>query len=409
MDTNFSDTGYSTSYNIRSAQFFLNERSNTHSVHSSEREEDNPIKGTKMHVNHLLDKLSSQLTIPPTAPLGMLPMKINFMELLSNLQPNNNNNYFQSDRSQEQINRTSQDEISRKSQEILNRRSQDQSSTVTQSNMEDVRHSHDENSTCSIPTSAQSFTDNFRTDSVVSSTSHQNRNKISNVIREEMAAEEGNDSTEFDELSTQLMAGNVRHVDVDSVFNPLLYQHLLPDVQLSPTSYTCSVSQDVQNRNATPEGEAVQQLDNRYTETFNAAINSGLSRLRNLIENNALANSDNNSQNQRSLFENDSSEVFRSMPAGLSEDVDENIDVTVIHRPSIDDLLTSNTSESVSSASIDKLPERQAETDDEVILTSSESSASTISRQAPDGGNPVEEADKRASRKRDSRISGSES
>lgn len=408
MDTNFSDTGYSTSYNIRSAQHFLNDRSNTHSVHSYDREEDNPIKGTKVHVNHLLDKLSSQLNTPP-ATLGMLPMKINIMEFLSNLQPSNNNNsFFQSDRSREQINRTSQDEINRRSEEILHRRGQDQSSLVTQSNIEEIRHSHDENSTCSIPTSAQSLADHFRSESVVSSTS-QNRNKISNVIREELAAEEENDSAEFDELSTHLMAANFRHVDVDNVFNPLLYQHLLPDVQLSPNSYSCSVSQDVQNRNTTPEGEAVQQLDNRYTENFNAAINSGLSRLRNLIENNALANSDNNSPNQRSLFENDSSGVFRSTPVGVTEDVDGNIDVTVIHRPSIDDLMASNSSKSVSSISIDKLTERQPETDDENTLTSSESSASTISRQAPDGGNPVEETDKRASRKRDSRISGSES
>ncbi|XP_033211693.1 uncharacterized protein LOC117169427 isoform X2 [Belonocnema kinseyi] len=410
MDTTFSDTGYSTSYNARSAQHFLNDRSNTDSVHSSDREEDNPIKGTKMHVNHLLDKLSSQLNTPPAA-LGMLPTKINIMEFLSNLQPSNNNNnrnYFQSDRNREQINRTSQDEINRRSQEILNRRGQDQSSLVTESNIEEMRHSQDENSTCSIPNSAQSLADHFRSESAVSSTTH-NRNKISNVIREEMAAEEENDSAEFDELSTHLMAANFRHADVDNVFNPLLYQHLLPDVQLSPNSYSCSVSQDVQNRNATPEGEAVQQLDNRYTENFNAAINSGLSRLRNLIENNALANSDNNRPNQRSLFENDSSGVFRSTPVGVSEDVDGNIDVTVIHRPSIDDLMASNSSKSVTSLSMDKLTERQPETDEENTLMSSESSASTISRQAPDGGNPVEEADKRASRKRDSRISGSES
>ena len=421
MDTNESDTGYSTSCCARPSHYILND-SNSHSVHSSDRDEERPIKGTKMHVNHLLDKLSAQLNTPPAAPVGMLPMKINIMEFLSNLQPNNNY-YFQNDRSrqhqfnssQDQCNsqesetrsRMNQDEENTRSQEIFNRKTRDQNNTVTQSNVEEMASSQsEENSTSSIQTPVQSQTDHCKSESLVSSTS-QNKNKISNVIREELAEEDENETVEFDELSTHLMAANARHVDIDSVFNPLLYQHLLPDLQIAnPTAINCSVSQDVQNRNTTPEGEAVRQLDNRYTETFNAAINNGLSRLRNLVEKNTLANSDNNSQNQV-LFENDSSEVFRLTPAGVSEDIDGNIDVTVVHRPSINDVMASNSSESINLVLIDKIHnDRQPETDDENTLTISESSACTISRQAPDGGNPIEETEKRSSRKGDSQASG---
>lgn len=378
VDSNFSDTGYSTCYNNQSAHYFLNECS----TNSSDREdEQHPIKGTKMHVNHLLDKLASQLNAPPSVPVEMFPMKINIMELLSNLQCSNNN-YFQNDRSN-QFN---------KSQETCSRKIQDDNNAAR-------LNSHDESS-MSIQISEESSSENLKTESMAPNNSEL-KNKVSNVIREELSQEEEeNDSVEFDELSAHLMTTNVRHVNTENVFNPLLYQHLLPDVQLSPNSFSCSVSQDVQNRNTTPDGEAVQLLDNRYTETFNAAINSGLSRLRKMMEKNAFTNSDNNSQKPRNLFESESTEGFRSiMPTSVSEDVDGNIDITVIHRPSIDDLMASNSSESVSSASMEKFPEKQSETDDENTLTSSGTSTSTISRQAPDGGNPIEESDKRLSKK----------
>ncbi|XP_043482461.1 uncharacterized protein LOC122511352 [Leptopilina heterotoma] len=380
VDSNFSDTGYSTCYNNQSTNYFL-DCSNPYSANSSDREEEHPIKGTKMHVNHLLDKLASQLNVPPPIPMDTLPMKINIMDLLSNLQCNNNN-YFQNGRSNH-FNR---------SQEA--RRIQDNG----------VGHSQEPHflSDEQIPNKTTEESSDEKTESVTNctkqtTTNSENKNKVSNVIRQELSQEEeeGNDSVEFDELSAHLMATNVRHKDTENVFNPLLYQHLLPDVQLSPNSFSCSVTQDVQNRNTTPDGEAVQQLDNRYTETFNAAINSGLSRLRKMMEKNAF--SDNNSQKQKCLFESENSEVFRSIPTSVSEDVDGNIDITVIHRPCIDDLMASNSSESViSSVSMEKFTEKQSETDDEEnTLTSSETSTSTISRQAPDGGNPIEESDKR--------------
>lgn len=364
VDSNFSDTGYSTCYN-KSSNYFLND---PYSANSSDREEEHPIKGTKMHVNHLLDKLASQLNVPPPIPMDTFPTKINIMDLLSNLQCNNNN-YFQNGRSNQEARRIPDN---------------------------GVGHSQEAFSSDEPPNKIESSEEKTQT------ATNSEKNKVSNVIRQELSQEEeeGNDSVEFDELSAHLMATNVRHKDTENVFNPLLYQHLLPDVQLSPNSFSCSVTQDVQNRNTTPDGEAVQQLDNRYTETFNAAINSGLSRLRKMMEK-KNAFSDNKSQKQKkSLFESENSDVFRSLPTSVSEDVDGNIDITVIHRPCIDDLMASNSSESVSSVSMEKFIEKQSsETDDENTLTSSETSTSTISRQAPDGGNPIEESDKRLSKK----------
>lgn len=48
------------------------------------------LKGTKMHINHLLDQLSAQLSVPPK--MGNVPMQPNVMDLLNSLRHHNNNN-----------------------------------------------------------------------------------------------------------------------------------------------------------------------------------------------------------------------------------------------------------------------------------------------------------------------------
>lgn len=53
------------------------------------------LKGTKMHINHLLDQLSAQLSVPPK--MGNVPMQPNVMDLLNSLRHHNNNNNLQND------------------------------------------------------------------------------------------------------------------------------------------------------------------------------------------------------------------------------------------------------------------------------------------------------------------------
>ncbi|XP_024939739.1 uncharacterized protein LOC107266816 isoform X2 [Cephus cinctus] len=383
FDGNLTDTGYSTSSNLRSSQNLSNgnhmQQIQTHRYSNEslcENHSEHPTRGTKTHISHLLDKLSSQLTAAPP-PSGNFTMKRNIIDLISSLRHNNNN--FQNDaKCNQEVNvRTVPTQADAGESEKSTR---NKLAILQNQGTSNVRDS------------------NTTTNSSLNEKSHK-RSRVSALIREELVTEENNDATECDDLTTHLITSNVRHMDLDSIFNPLLYPHLIPDVQIdSAVSIQSSMIQDFQNLNSTPEGEAVEQLDNRYTQTFNATLNNGLSRIRNLVEldTSLMSESASHTRVRRSSLDTpDNMEIFRLTPSGISENIDGNIDITVIHKPTCDELMASNSTDSTTTISMEKSSASQTRVDvDDASSLSSESLVSAVSRQAPDGGNPVEETGK---------------
>ena len=324
---------------------------------------DKPVQGSRVHIGYLLDRLSTQVS-NPDPPATNQPMKRNIMQLLSSIRRNNNNFPNDGKCNQEANVRTVptqtetnyvRDSLALHLSERLNARSDDQS------RLDDTE----------IPAKTKK------------------PNKVSAAIREELAADEINESHDCDELSAHLMTTNVRHMNRDNSVNPLLYPHLIPDVQIAPNGETPVIVQNFTNpQSRTPEVEAIERLDTRYTDNFNATINTGLGRLRNLMD--VESTSRNVSTSPTLNSENDA--IFRVTPSGVSENIDGNIDVTVIHKPCNDELMASNSLDSTTTISLDNDMQTGTEIDDNSSLNSSETSVSAVSRQAPDGGNPVEES-----------------
>ncbi|XP_046747926.1 uncharacterized protein LOC124412245 [Diprion similis] len=386
-DPNLTDTGYSTNSHVRSRQSFSNghfDGGNRHGDYSNNcyvRDEvaEQPTRGARMHINHLLDKLTSLTSAPP--PAGNFPIKRNIHDFIASLRQNNTH-------------------TNRKCNQEVNMRT-----VPTQTEHQDIQRTetYKNQTPSSINLQLNVVTrdvneNNNVADTTVSNITHE-RNKVSTMIREELVAEENDDFTEFDELTTHLLTSNVRHMDSDSTFNPLLYQQLIPNVHVSDSfSNPNNSNEDVENLNATNDGVVIEELDNRYAETFNATINSGLGRLRNLIEIDTSLVTDGVSQHRvqantsKSLEGND---FFRMTPTGVSDDTDENIDVTEADKLNSDDLMTSNSTESTTTLSLDtsSIKQRQGVVDS-VSVMSSDSSVSVVTRQAPDGGNPTEETNK---------------
>ncbi|XP_043252777.1 C2 domain-containing protein 3 [Colletes gigas] len=286
---------------------------------------DYPERGTKTHINYLLDKLSLQFS-PQSGSTTTIPIRTNNIGVLTNLSQNNdlqsNNKYSQELKVSTVPTQT--DNV-------------DDDDPCVNRNLPDV--------------SAQL----------------QVTNKMSTVIREELVAEENNDISKCDELTTYLVASNIRHMDLNNIFSPLLYQHLVPDLHYSNTS---------------PEEEAIEQLDNRYTKAFSTSIGNRLNKVQNLMEIDARSP--------------ENVEQFRMTPSGLSENIDDNIDLTVLHKSSYNDLLSSNSTESTATISLGKSSMKPIDTDitENSYSTSSETSVLVLSRQAPDGGNPIEDITK---------------
>ncbi|TGZ37226.1 uncharacterized protein [Temnothorax longispinosus] len=340
------DTGYCSSSNIRFSQHpgysstqYQNQSSSRH-TYLSDSTTEYPMRGTKTHINHLLDKLS--LDLPPrSCSEAAIPIRKNILELFASLREHRNN---------------SQDKEK-------NGRDINTYTVLTQTDNNQHAHSHTTNFITSKTTVGESI-------SVESP-----HNRISTVIREELVAEENNDSTNCDELTTYLITSNVRHTDLDSIFNPLLYQHLMPDLQVAAA--------------VSPEGDAVEQLDNRYARSFDIArCNSNLNHSK---ENNALFQ--NNAQlkdRARALEFDKKKEVFDLTSSSISENVDNSIDMTVIYKSSEKDLRSANSMESTAIPSLTgSSVQAEVEIKDYSIL--SELSVPGVSRQAPEGGNPVEE------------------
>ncbi|XP_054000911.1 C2 domain-containing protein 3-like [Hylaeus anthracinus] len=303
---------------------------------------DYPERGTKTHINYLLDKLSLQFP-PQSRSTTTIPIRKNTTGLSKNL-PQDNSSQGSNKCSQElrvctvptQTDDLDQQNIPAFKGQLINRFTNGDDACINRNSPE---------------VSAQS----------------QVTNKMSTVIREELVAEENNDTSKCDELTTYLVASNIRHMDLNNIFSPLLYQHLVPDLHYSNTS---------------PEEEAIEQLDNRYTKAFSTSIDTRLNKVQNLMEIDG------------SFPEN--AEQFRMTPSGVSGNIDDKIDLTVLHKSSYNDLLSSNSTESTATISPEKTSIKSIDTDttENNYPTSSQTSVLVLSRQAPDGGNPIEDATK---------------
>jgi len=298
-----------------------------------------PVRGTKTHINHLLDKLSLDLSPRPSSKAA-IPIRKNILGLLANLQEHRNN---------------SQDK---------NKNSCDINTCTMLTQTDNEQHAH-------------SYTTNFITSKTTAEESisvESPHNRISAVIREELIAEENNDSTNYDELTTYLITSNVRHMDLNSIFNPFLYQHLMPDLQVAAA--------------VSPEGEAVKQLDNRYARSFDIAMhNNNID----LLKENTLFQNGTQLKNRATILECDKKKEFFSLtPSNISENVDSNIDMAVIYKSSGNDSTSNHNMESTVVMSFDK-SSVQTEIEAKNYLIVSELSVPGVSRQAPEGGNPIEE------------------
>ncbi|KAL6444437.1 hypothetical protein ACFW04_001941 [Cataglyphis niger] len=355
INSDTTDTGYCTGPNAHFAEhvgYYHNQYQNrcgssTRNYLSSSSAE-YPARGTKTHINHLLDKLS--LDLPPRPPSATaIPMRKNILELFASLREHRNN--FQ-DKSK-------------------NDRDLDTCSVPTQTDDLSEPQAYS-NTTNLVTVDDENFSKSSQTSEL------QPRNRISTVIREELVAEENNESSNCDELTTYLITSNVRHMDLDNMFNPLLYQHLLPDLQI-----TAAVS---------PEGEA-EQLDNQYARNFGMAIMRD-SRIDHSTENKTtLSRNDMPTKSRTSTLESEENtgEFFALTDSDVSGNADSSIDVTVIYKSS-NDLMSDNSTESTIDIMFDK---SSVQYTNGPIKTGNycltELSVPGVSRQAPEGGNPVED------------------
>ncbi|XP_019700756.1 uncharacterized protein LOC105191403 isoform X2 [Harpegnathos saltator] len=348
------NTGYSSSSNTHSNQYpkhyqYQNPCDLTYNYPLDNNPAEYPARGTKMHINHLLNKLS--LDFPPKPPVEVdMPIKRDIINLFTKLREHRNN---------------LQDKKK-------NSRSINICSVPTQTDNTSAQHAYSD-----VPNRTIFNMSNVCVDKSISRPIEESQscNKISTVIREELVAEE-NDDVEWDELTTYLISTNIRYRNLDGMVNPLLYQHLIPDLQ------TMSA--------ISPEEEAMEQLDNRYARSFSTAMGHGTNYS---TEGNAVLSLDTQTKSRTNLLEpEENTELLRTTPSGVSRNVSGNIDVTIIHKSNDNDLTSSNSTESMITTSYDKLSIQQVDVETKnYCLAISKSSVPEISRQAPDGGNPVEE------------------
>lgn len=264
-------------------------------------------------------------------------------------------------------------------------------------------------------------------------------NRISSVIREELATEENGDS-ELDNLTSFLITSNIRHINTDDALSPFLYQNIIPDMNLTnPVSLTSLEGQDSQNSQCNTERREIAELDSRYSENFKKTLNNGLQKLQDHEKNGiSSSNGDNNSQiswvrmralyffffffnclnificdfqtsslsdSQTRMMQRETLSVTtdstlipaRMTSSGTLDYFGNTLDVTTVPNSS-NDMMDCGTSVLTlplcqSEQSFSKCNETEMSL---INLAPSESSVSSVSRQAPDGGNPTEEPIKSA-------------
>lgn len=323
---------------------------------------EDPIAGTRTHINHLLDKLSEQLT----APLPSYAPKKNIMDFLSTLRLNNNN--FQNN--------------GKCNRELITP-PQCVSSQNVGNNVQPTESSE---------TSESAGTSN---ESPIAS---ENSHKISSIIREELVADDTNDQAECDDLTAHLMTSNVRHMDFNNILNPLFYEHLIP--RLSDEGLPLNVdNQEASNGETIPE---IDRLDNKYLESFKTMANNGISQAQS-------GSSSGSSSNQNTYTidgkneETASCSFLRETPPGVP--VNANVNIHVHVKSSEDEATPSNCTDSTTTFSWEKSSARTNDGDVEENTSSSssfESPTLTDLREAPEGCNSVEDTKKIANSKNDS-------
>lgn len=344
------DTGYSSNSNTHPSQYSKHyQHQNPHDLtynYLSDSSTEYPARGTKTHISHLLDKLSLDLPPKPLAGVEM-PMKRDIISLFTKLREHRNN---------------LQDKKENNCSVIT-------CSVPTQTDNISAQHAYTDAPSRTSLNMSDIYADESVSKPIEESQSH---SKISTVIREELVAEE-NDDAEWDELTTYLISTNIRYRNLDGMVNPLLYQHLVvPDLQVTST--------------VSPEEEAMEQLDNRYAKSFSMTMN----RDTNSTEN-AMFSVDTQMKSRTLSESEENAEFLCEMPSGVPGNVS-NIDVTVMHKSSNNDLTLGNSAESIIIASFDKSSIQQVDVETEkYCFAISKSSVPEVSRQAPDGGNPVEE------------------
>lgn len=312
-----------------------------HLIHDTESLEesfsDYPQRGTKTHINCLLDKLSLQMYSTDS-----MTVKQNITDSSINVQENNNDVIG----------------IGKYSPKVKVCSIPTQTDHIDSERYSEISESQtnilaDLDGPCNNKNSSKLFTQ-----SGIS-------NKVSELIREELVTEENSDTSKCDELTSYLVASNVRHMDLNNIFNPLLYQHLVPDL------YHSKVSSDE---------EAIEQLDNSYVQVFSKLVDSTLNKAQSFIKI--------NTPHPENI---DLSRM--TPPSGVSENNHDKTDLSVFHKSSSSDLLASNSTESTTTISLEKSPVMSVDT---VMVEnnysfSSEIPVSVLPRQAPDGGNPLED------------------
>nr|XP_012136642.1 PREDICTED: C2 domain-containing protein 3 isoform X1 [Megachile rotundata] len=299
---------------------------------------DCPERGTKTDINYLLDKLSLQLPMQSYAS-NVIPTKKNTTNSTTNTQQNNKNINFQdNNRCDQKVHTESTQTNNVSEQDIKHSEGQMENGISVK---EDVEYSSKE------PPEVL--------------TQPQTTNKMSTVIREELITEESSNISRCDELTTYLVTSNIRHMDLNNILNPLLYQHLVPDLHyLNPSS----------------EEEIVEQLDNRYSKAFNASLSSRLNKVQSLMQINVSP---------------ENTDLFRITSSGLSENMNDSIDLTVLHKSSYNDLLANTSTDSTTTITTEKSLIKLIDVEATENNYSTSSETSVLSRQAPDGGNPVED------------------
>lgn len=289
---------------------------------------DYPKQGTKAHINYLLDKLSSQF--PAQSYLTkVMPMEKDITNVLTNL-PNNS---------------------------CLQDSNEELKIFTSHTQMDNIK-----NSVNPVTNSMSREVDISDQDSSDISFHSQIANKMSTVIREELIAEENSNTSKCDELTTYLITSNIRHMDLNDICNLSLYQHLMPDLYYPHTSL---------------EEETIKELDNRYSKEFNVSKNK-LNKIHDLRGTNISI---------------ENTEHFRTTPSGISENIDSSIDLIGFHDTNYNDQLINNSTESTTTISIansmiKSIDSEMIENGDSISF---ETSDLALPRQAPDGGNPIED------------------
>lgn len=312
------------SHNEQRFESAVNEDNKTTLV-SPARNDDYPTRGTRMHISHLLEQLSTQLTLPQSLPaMTNPPMKRNIMDLISSLRKHNNN--------------YSNDLKCNREANVRTVPTQTESNYVNNSSLllnNQVSSEAEVNQDDEIPAKTQK--------------------------RGETITDDNNS-----------IGLNVCHMDVDRILHPSIPGTLEINQVLDDSRHSLTTTPDNDNTINTQYSDDTDSKDIINKQSFTA------------------------SSTMSKELKINKCESSRVTPSGLSENIDRNINLTVIEKSGNDDVMANNSMEStISIISLDNAIQTDTDIDENIeINLSATTSVSNVSRQAPDGGNPIEDPSK---------------